>query len=181
MGEGGAVLTNDDELDAKLRVIRSHGMRPDKRYWHDMVGYNYRLTNLQAALGYAQLMNVSKIIEMKKSVYARYLKNLSGIDGILFQQIKNEVEPVIWAVAVKIVPQFFKRDRDHLIEDLLNREIETRPGFYPYSLLPMYHVPSKLPVSEEIGLNVISPPSHPSLSDDEIDGICDEFKKCLKE
>ena len=179
MGEGGAVLCNDKKLDEKSRILRSHGMRKEKRYWHDVVGYNYRLTNLQAALGCAQLVNMNKIIDEKMRVYKRYLQNLSDIPGIAFQHIKDEVEPVIWAVAVKINPEYFKLDRDSLIAELLKRDIETRPGFYSYSVMPLYDT-NPTPIAESISKNVISIPSYASLSDEDIDYICQQIKSLMR-
>ncbi len=69
-GEGGGVCFHDRELHDRARLIRNHGMQPDRRYWHDVVGHNFRLTNLQAALGVAQLDNLSTIIENKSVLNA---------------------------------------------------------------------------------------------------------------
>ena len=179
MGEGGAVLTNDEKLSERMRIMRSHGMRQDKRYWHDVVGYNYRLTNLQAALGYAQLQNADKIINEKARVHKRYLENLSDLPGIELQHISKEVEPVIWTVAIRINQEYFKGDRDFLIAELLKRNIETRPGFYPFSLMPLYEA-EPLPIAQSIAKNIISLPSYPSLSDEDIDGICSQLRSLLK-
>jgi len=174
MGEGGAVVTNDVKLRERVRIMRSHGMRENKRYWHDMVGYNYRLTNLLAALGCAQLENLDKIVKAKVRIYNRYFRNLSNLPGIDFQHISRGVEPVIWAVAVKIDPHHFKGDRDYLIAELLRRNIETRPGFYPFSVMPLYKA-KPMPIAELIGRNVISFPSYLAISDEKIDYICDEL------
>jgi len=174
MGEGGAVVTNDAKLNERVRIMRSHGMREDKRYWHDLLGYNYRLTNLQAALGCAQLENLDKIVKEKVRIYNRYFRNLSNLPGIDFQHISRGVEPVIWAVAVKIDPHHFKGDRDYLIAELLRRNIETRPGFYPFSVMPLYKA-KPMPIAELIGRNVISFPSYLAISDEKIDYICDEL------
>jgi perosamine synthetase len=179
MGEGGAVLTNSEKMYDKMRIIRSHGMREGKRYWHDVIGYNYRLTNLQAALGCAQLAKANSIIKEKKRVYNRYLKNLYGTDGIGFQKISDDVDPVIWAIAFKIDESFFKGNRDYLIAELLKLGIETRPGFYPFSTMPLYDV-KPLPISEDVGRNVISPPSYPALKDDEIDLICSRLTSLMR-
>jgi len=175
MGEGGAVVTDDKKLADRMTVMRSHGMRQNKRYWHDMVGYNYRLTNLQAALGCAQLENLDSIIARKLRIYRRYLGNLSGSPGIEFQGIPREVEPVMWAVAMRIDPHCFEGDRDFLIAELLKRNIETRPGFYPFSIMPLYKA-EQLPIAESISRNVISLPSYVSISDDDIDYICSQLK-----
>jgi len=179
MGEGGAVLTDDKELSKRMRIMRSHGMRENKRYWHDLVGYNYRLTNLQAALGCAQLENLDEIIAEKARIYRRYSGNLSGFVGIELQHVPKEVEPVMWTVAIKIAPNRFKGDRDFVIAELLKRNIETRPGFYPFSVMPLYDAAS-LPVAESIGRNVISLPSYVSISDEDIDYVCNQLKGLMK-
>jgi perosamine synthetase len=179
MGEGGAVVTNDKRLNKRMRIMRSHGMRENKRYWHDLVGYNYRLTNLQAALGCAQLENLDNIIAEKARIYRRYLSNLSGLPGIELQYIPKEVEAVIWTVAIKIDPHHFQGDRDYMIAELLKRNIETRPGFYPFSVMPLYKA-ATLPVAELISRNVISLPSYISISDEDIDYICNQLKGLMK-
>jgi len=178
-GEGGAVVTDDEELHKQMRILRSHGMRENKRYWHDVVGYNYRLTNLQAALGCAQLANRDWLTGEKKRIYNRYFGNLSGIPGIHFQHIADYVEPVIWAVALKIDQDYFKGDRDFLITELLKRKIETRPGFYPFSMMPLYNAESNILV-ESIARNIISLPSYVTLSDETIDFICSQVKGLMK-
>jgi perosamine synthetase len=180
MGEGGAVVTNDAKLNERVRIMRSHGMRENKRYWHDMVGYNYRLTNLQAALGCAQLENLDKIVKAKVRIYNRYFRNLSNLPGIDFQHISRGVEPVIWAVAVKIDPHHFKGGRDYLIAELLRRNIETRPGFYPFSVMPLYKA-KPMPIAELIGRNVISLPSYLSISDEDIDYICSQLRSLMQD
>lgn len=173
-GEGGAVVTDNDELAQKMRKIRNHGMTK-KRYWHDVVGYNFRLTNLQASLGCAQLENLETILKNKKRVYNTYLTNLKNSDAVIFQKIESDVEPVMWAVAVKINPEKFKGNRDFVIEKLLERGVETRPGFYPFSVLPPYSS-GKIPVSEEVSKNIIVLPSFPSLTEEEIVQVCTQLR-----
>ena len=179
MGEGGAVVTDDKKLADRMRIMRSHGMRHNKRYWHDLVGYNYRLTNLQAALGCAQLENLDNIIAEKVRIHRRYLAKLSGLPGIELQYIPKEVEAVMWAVALRIDPRRFKGDRDYLIAQLLKKNIETRPGFYPFSVMPLYKA-APLPVAESVSRNVISLPSYVSVSDEDIDYVCDQLKGLMK-
>ncbi|CAL7963070.1 GDP-perosamine synthase [Gammaproteobacteria bacterium] len=180
MGEGGAVITNNAELADMAKVIRNHGMRPEKRYWHEVVGHNFRLTNYQAALGYGQLEKVEDIIANKKRVYNSYKERLDNVAGITLQQIKNQVDPVMWAVVVKIDKNFFKGDRDFVRQILLDKGIETRGGFYSFSAMPLYRA-KKLPVSELISENIISLPSYASLDSDKINYICDQFLSLKKE
>lgn len=176
MGEGGFVLTNRAKLYEKMRLIRDHGMRKDKHYWHDVIGYNFRLTNLQAAVGYGQFENLDKIISEKQRVSRLYREHLVDEPGITMQHFTPEVEPVVWAIAIKIDANLFKGDRDFLIKSLLESGIETRPGFYPFSVMPLYNAPL-LPISEDVGANVISLPSFVSLTEEEIAFICDQLKK----
>ena len=90
----------------------------------------------------------------------------------------NEIELIIWAVAIKINPKYFKGDRNFLIKELLKRNIKTRPGFYTFSVMPLYNAPP-LPISESISKDIISLPSYPSLSYDDIDYICHQLKNLM--
>jgi len=179
MGEGGCVLTDNSDLHDKMRLLRDHGMRKGKRYWHDVVGFNFRLTNMQAAVGCGQFENIHKIIFNRKVVNELYRDELGNEHGITLQYFPASVEPVVWAIAVKIDPNAFKGDRNFLIQTMLEIGIETRPGFYPIGAMPLYNTPL-LPVSNDVGSNVISLPSYPSLSADEISFICNELKKLRK-
>jgi len=173
MGEGGAVVTDNDDLAAKMKKIMNHGMT-SKRYWHDTVGYNYRLTNLQAALGYSQLKKLELILKNRERIYKSYREKLEDVDGITFQFIPKEVEMVACHMPIKIDPKKFKGDRDFLIEKLLEKGIETRPGFYPFSVMPFYNAP-KFPIAEDLGANILVLPCFTSLTEQEIDYICKEL------
>lgn len=180
MGEGGCVLTDDGDLWRKMRVLRDHGMRQDKRYWHDAAGYNFRLTDLQAAIGCAQLENIKFIIGRKRSIFEAYRRHLSAEPGLTMQFFSAQVDPVVWAVAVRIEENCFKKSRDFIIEELMRQGIETRPGFYPADAMPLYQAPS-LPVAREVGLRVISLPSFPAITDEEIFFVCQELKRLKEE
>ncbi|MBA7518904.1 GDP-perosamine synthase [subsurface metagenome] len=175
MGEGGFVLTGNKKLYEKMCLFRDHGMQKDKRYWHDVIGYNFRLTNLQAALGCAQLENLDKIISERQRVFRLYREHLTGEIGITMQHFTPEVKPVIWAIALKIDSKVFQGGRDFLIKALSEVGIETRPGFYPFGVLPLYNAP-RLPICEEVGANVISLPSFPQLTKEEINFVCTHLK-----
>ncbi len=175
MGEGGFVLTPHKHLYDQMRLIRDHGMRQGKRYWHDVIGYNFRLTNLQAAVGCAQLENLDQIVLKRKNVYKTYQRNLANEVGISLQYFSPDVDAVVWAIALKIDPNCFKSNRDFLINQMLDKGIETRPGFYPFSEMPLYKAPF-LPVSQAVGANVLSLPSSPSLTEEEIVFICQTLK-----
>lgn len=172
MGEGGALVTNNDLLFNTAKLIRNHGMRPEKRYWHEVVGHNFRLTNMQAALGCAQLECMEQIIKNKQRVYHEYKKRLQLSEIVVLQQIPAHVDPVIWAFAIKIVPERFKYSRDKIIQKLKEQGIETRTGFYSFGQMPLYGAPN-LDVADTLSKNIISLPSYPTLTETEIDHICD--------
>lgn len=178
-GEGGFVLCRRKDHFDKMRILRDHGMRPGKRYWHEVVGYNFRLTNLQAALGCAQLERADELTAARNAVYRLYHDRLSGRPDLTLQAFRPEVEPVVWAPAMRIDFTRIAGGREAFMQRLLDAGIETRPGFYPFSVLPPYQSPA-LPVSEAIGLSAVSLPSFAELSADEVGYICDQVETALE-
>lgn len=178
MGEGGAITLKNEELADKAKLIRSHGMYGKKRYWHYAVGHNFRLTNYQAALGCAQLEHINKIIENKKRVLNLYQKYLDKANGIQFQYFAPNVDPVPWAVAIKIDETYFppvNTIRDYLME----HSIETRTGFFTFHDMPLYHAPF-LPVSQSISKSIISLPSHALIEEETISYVCNKIMELRK-
>lgn len=178
-GEGGAVCTHDSLKAEKARIIRNHGMTKDRRYWHHEIGHNFRLTNLQSALGFSQLEKIQDIIQNKNRVYQAYLEHLGEIEGISFQSFDKNVDPVVWAVVIRINPQFFKGDRDFLIKALSELDIETRPGFTPFHEMPIYQCPL-LKNATDVSKTILSLPSYPSLSNEDIYYISEQVRLLRK-
>ena len=145
-----------------MRLIRNHGMTSDRKYWHHLIGHNFRLTNLQAAMLCAQFERHDEIIEMRERVYHGYRQRLSGIEGLRMQRFEAEVAPVVWAVGVRLSPDTYSRGRDEIIEQLAGEGIECRPGFYAASQQPIYDI-SPSTVSESIAAETIVPPTPPDL------------------
>jgi perosamine synthetase len=174
-GEGGLVVTNSEELGERMVLYRSHGMDRAKRfYWHEVPGHNFRLTNIQAAVGVAQLEKIDVIVRERRRVYEDYRRYLGDVDGVTLQHMANDVEPVVWAVALKIGAKQFPQGRDTVIDQLKAKGIETRPGFVASSFLEIYESHS-LPVSEDISRNVLSLPTFPTLKSEDVAFICDEL------
>lgn len=169
-GEGGMVLVNSDELNEKMSLIRSHGMKGPK-YWHVEHAHNFRLTNMQAAIGCGQLEAVESIIDTRRKIYATYKEYLSGNEKIKLQAIPSNVEPVMWVVGVKILNCNLKK-RNLLLEQMQNKGIECRPGFYTASALPIFSEVAPIPVSEEIANQTIVLPFHLDLTTKEIEYVC---------
>lgn len=176
-GEGGLVVTNDHGLAQRMRVIRDHGMRQDKRYWHDVVGYNFRLTNLQAAIGCAQLDHLDEIRADRRRIHVLYRDALQSCSGVRLQHFADHVDPVLWVIAVLIEDADLSRQRsrrDRIMAAMLEDGIETRPGFYALSLMPPYDAP-QLPHALAASAGVISLPTFLDLTGEQIGYICDRF------
>ncbi|MFI5204467.1 MAG: aminotransferase class I/II-fold pyridoxal phosphate-dependent enzyme [Flavobacteriales bacterium] len=131
-GEGGMCLTNSNELNERMRVLRDHGMNKSKRYWHDMVGYNYRMTNLQAAIGCGQLERIGEIIEKRKSIESGYKKALADNKSISWQQDIRDCKRVTWLVCA------LSEEKEVIMNKLKENQIDVRPFFYPLSAMDIY-------------------------------------------
>ncbi len=170
-GEGGMIITNDDTLARKIALYRSHGLLRKKHYWHEVAGYNFRLTNLQAALGVAQLERINEIIPKRKRVHLDYQKSLGAQEGITLQLYPASVDPVLWAIALKLDPTAYPQGRDAVMEQMREASIETRPGFYTPSQMPHIYACPPLPNAERIAAWIISLPTYPSLTSEQIEYI----------
>ena len=178
-GEGGAVVTRDVELRDQMRLFRSHGMST-KRYWHEVAGHNFRLTNMQAAIGCAQLEQIDKIILERSRVYRSYKRLLENIEGVILQRFTDESDPVVWAICVKLDASAFPQGRDMVIEQFKRLGIETRPGFYSASTMPHLYGMAQLPICDNLSEHIVSLPSSPTLTDEEIEYVCTTFKAFRK-
>lgn len=180
-GEGGMVVTNKDKkFIEKLISYRNHGVK-NKKYYHYLPGHNFRLTNLQASIGCAQLKKIDKIISQRKRVYHYYSKIFENIDGLKMQAIYSAVKPVMWTFAVVLDPKVFV-DRDKIIENMKLKGIETRNGFYSPNRLSLYKKCniSNLKFSEKLSRNIICLPFFTSLKENEMEYIVQtllSFKK----
>lgn len=171
-GEGGMVTTNNPEYDKKIRILRDHGMDSNRRYWHPVLGYNYRLTNIQAALGLAQVERLNKILDKRRLIAETYKTNLKDIRGIKLTEDANSAQSVCWLYSIIVDTDEFGMSRDQLMRELANKGIETRPVFPLIHLQPIYKKNLKLPVAEMISKNGLSLPSSENLSISDITNIC---------
>ena len=174
-GEGGAAVTSDVKLYDQMKLFRSHGMSA-KRYWHDVAGHNFRLTNMQAAIGCAQLESIDKIINERARVYSTYKKELIKNEGVILQEFSEGVEPLVWAIAVELDSSAYPQGRDVVMDNLMKLGIETRPGFYAASMMSHLYGETQLPICEEISRQVLSLPSGPMLTIEEMNYICISLK-----
>lgn len=168
-GEGGMVTTNDQGLADLVRLYRGQGATIPGRYHHSVVGYNYRMTELQAAIGLAQLERLPEILARRREIVDRYRSNLVG-SAITLQGGERSSG---WVCAV-LVPDGV--DRDLVARHLYDAGIETRPFFEPLHTLPPYvNCEGDCPVAESIAKRGLCLPTHTFLSDGEIDYVCDQL------
>jgi perosamine synthetase len=173
-GEGGMVVTNDDALYERMALHRSHGLRRKKHYWHEVPGLNCRLTNMQAALGCAQLEQLDRIVTERHRVYRIYRDCLARIPSITLQAFSTDVDPVVWAIAVKLDLSAFPQGRDAVMAQMLGAGIELRPGFYSPAQLEYFDCTS-LPICDDLAASIVSLPSFPTLTNEEILYICEQL------
>jgi len=167
-GEGGMVVTDDEGLASTCRHLRGQGVSPTRTYWHDVVGYNYRMTNIAAAIGVAQMERVEDVLARKREIARLYAERLTGVPGVSFQREADWARAVWWMVSILVHPSV----RDELMRFLGENGVETRPFFFPAHELPMYPRETSYPVAERLGASGINLPSFPELTLKEIDTVC---------
>lgn len=172
-GEGGIVLTNNKAWADACLSLRDHGMAKDRRYYHPVIGYNYRMTNLQAAVGVAQMERIGEFIERKRALAAQYNKRLKGVPGITLPPEADWAYNVYWMYSILVDEKAYGISAAELIALLRTHNIDSRPFFVPIHDNPPHARPDTFPVSTRLGRQGINLPSAPTLSDESVDRICD--------
>ncbi len=181
-GEGGMVLFKDPAIGERARMLRDHGMSRTKRYWHEVIGYNYRMTNMQAALGVAQMERLQYFVQRKRKIAETYNTLLKSVE---FIQLPPE-EP--WAYNTYWLYTFLvKKDapvtRDQLLTELAGKAIECRPAFYAMHDMPIYKEfgsQQLLKNATFVSANGISLPSSTNLTDEEVEYISRKVAEVFK-
>ena len=176
MGEGGAVVTNNKRIAERLKLLVDLAHSPKKRFSHIALGFNYRLTNLQAAVGVGQLKQVRKFISARRRNARLYTRLLKDVNGLRLPVEKDGVKNVYWMYGV-VVEKTFGLTRDELMEALAQKGIGTRAFFIPMHRQPVFKKMGlfrgeKYPVAEELGRQGLYLPSGSGLTRDQIEYIC---------
>jgi perosamine synthetase len=177
-GEGGMITTNNDQMAAQIRQLRGQGMDPRRRYWFPIVGYNYRMTNVQAAIGLAQLEHVNWFVERRRAVAAAYKHHFDRSE-ITLPHEAAWARNVFWLYSVCLPPRV---NRDRVMLAMAERGIETRPFFFPTHVTPSYAEPdgdARYPVTTDVSSRGISLPSSASLGDEDIGMISRALLECI--
>jgi len=180
-GEGGMITTDDKHIAEKARMIRSHGQR--ERYFHEILGYNYRMTDIAAAIGLCQLGKLEEF-NSKRIENAKFLtKELGGIKGLIPPSVKSNTRHVFHQYTVRIT-QDFGIPRDELRQKLMDKGVGTEI-YYPLPIhqqLPYQNLGynDNLPNSEKAAMEVLSLPVHPSLTKKDLECVVDSLVSCRR-
>jgi perosamine synthetase len=181
-GEGGMVLTDDDDLARRLRLLRNLAFQPDRRFLHEELGFNFRMTNIQAALGVAQLQRIDDVVRRKREIATRYRARLEGIEAIQLPIERPWARSVFWMYGIVLGPQ--RADAAALAAGLTAAGVETRPFF-----LGMHRQPALLkrgwfageayPVADRLAERGVYLPSGVGLTDEQVDFVADAVRASL--
>jgi len=182
-GEGGMIVTNDAKLAERARSLRNLAFRRDQRFLHSELGYNFRMTNLQAAIGLAQVERIDDHLQRKRRMAALYRERLSGINGIELPVERPNVKNVYWMYGI-VLDDSVAMDAAALSARLKQEGVDTRPFFLGMHEQPVLRelglfAGESYPVTERIARRGLYLPSGLGLEAAQIDQVCSAVKKCL--
>lgn len=182
-GEGGMVITNKSAAADLMRALRNQGRAPgDNWLQHTLLGYNYRLNEMSAALGASQMQRIDELISKRETVAQWYNTNLKGIDGVEIPYVSPATTRMSWFVYVIRIGQHFNRDRTAAKMDAAG--IPVRPYFLPIHLQPYMvdrfdYKEGDYPITEDLGRRSLALPFSGLMTEDQVKLVCDKLKTCL--
>jgi perosamine synthetase len=181
-GEGGAVTLDPEELGSRIHLLRGQGMDPNRRYFFPVVGYNYRLTNVAAAMLCAQLERRHEIVERRMRIFERYAANLAGVQGVEQQVDLHDRTRAPWLYSI-VIDDSFGHTRDEVALYLAEQGIETRPFFIPIHTLPPYAALAgnlELPITARLARCGINLPTFSQMTDAQVDEVCGAIRSAAR-
>jgi len=182
-GEGGIVTTNNSKLAKSAGIFKNQGVDPKNRYWFPVIGYNYRMTNLEAAIGLAQLEKINTHIRNRRQIANSYFKELDGFESLILPTEKEYAKSAFWMFNITFKDNV-RIDRDLVLNRLYKYGIDARNIPYPLNTLPPYRKIAqgkKFPVAWKIFSRSISLPTHENLTQEDIKYVCDKLKYILRQ
>jgi len=182
-GEGGMVLTDDPELAEKARSMRNLCFDPRRRFYHEHLGWNFRLTNMQAALGVAQVERVDELVAKKRWMGQEYTRQLEGIPGLELPVEEPWCRHMYWMYGV-VLSEARDMDAGRFARELHNHGVDTRPFFLGMHEQPVFQkrglfVNASYPVAEKIARRGLYLPSGLALTEDQLAEVCGAVRKVL--
>ncbi|MCM3874662.1 MAG: DegT/DnrJ/EryC1/StrS family aminotransferase [Pyrinomonadaceae bacterium] len=181
-GEGGMMATDSERLARYMAQLRGQGVDSKKRYWFPIVGYNYRMPNLTAAVGLAQLERIDWHLNRRREVASWYTDSLRDVPGIAWQVPKDGRGNVDWLFTITL-SEPIRVTRDDVIDRLSQHGVETRPVFHPMHTLPPYREmgqeDGEFPVAEQVARSGLSLPTWAGLQREDVVYVCDALRECI--
>ena len=177
-GEGGMVTTNDAQFEQIVRRLRDHAFHPERHFWHEYLGFNYRMTNLQAALGLAQTERIDEIIAARRRLRSWYDERLRDCTGLSLPHEPAGVRSVFWMYGIRVDNAAFGCSGHALRTQLASRGIETRSFFVPMHVQPVYinqFREQSFPVAESLCRSGLYLPISEVLTEKDIEWICHQI------
>ena len=183
-GEGGMIVTNDDNIADRARRLKDQAFSKERRFLHTETGFNYRMTNIQAAIGLAQLENIERLVEARRKNAALYNKLLKGIPGVTLPMEKKWAKNVYWMYSI-VIEDEFGMSRDELMAFLKQKGVDTRTFFIPMHVQPAFRnmelfEGERYPVSEMLGERGLYLPSGSGLTAEQIQTVCEAVVEARK-
>ena len=175
-GEGGMIVTDDDDLAVRLRSLRNHAPSEDRRYWHTEPGFNYKMTNLSAAIGLAQIERLDATVARKRQIAKAYRNGLGGLP-LTFQKCNPAAESAEWLFSLLLPSNI---DRGEILNAMLDDGVEARPVFCCVHEMPPHSGGQRHPNAKRISQSGISLPSYPSLSDTDVERVMDALSHAMR-
>lgn len=179
-GEGGILVTDDAEVYERAKILNDHGRNPkdNKAFWMRDYGYKYKMSNLQAAMGCAQIERADELIERKRQVFQWYEEFFGEFPGRLNPEAEG-TKNSYWMPTI-VFDKELEVDRYDLMNYLKERGIDSRPFFYPLSSLPMFEERPENVVSYDIYEQAINLPSHPELTKEQVARVVETVKEYFR-
>lgn len=179
-GEGGMITTNDARLYERAKVIQSQGADPKKKFWQNELGYKSMMSNIQAALGTAQLARIDELIAKKRKIYSWYKKYLGEIPGLQLNVERKGYRNTYWMTTI-VLDKELGFNKRQFMDRLLNYNIESRPFFYPLTQMALFRkYRDRNPIAYELSEYGVNLPSAMSLTEKDIVYVCEIVKSILK-
>ena len=180
-GEGGMVFAANRELHHRMHVLRDHGMEKGRRYWHIHPGFNYLMTNIQAAIGLAQMERIDFFLDRHREIARHYTERLRGLPGIVLPPEESWAANIYWLYSILIDETRAGLGRDQLARWLADHGVETRQLFYPLHIQPPYPkaADAEFPISTQLSARGLSLPTSKDLEPAQIDRVCDAIEQAV--
>jgi perosamine synthetase len=182
-GEGGMLITDNEKIYQRVLLLRDHGRRSeDKMFYNREIAYKYKMSNLQAALGLAQLERIEELLSKKKNIFSWYQNRLGGLNGVTLNHQQTCTKNTYWMVTL-IIDKKYGLKKESIIKQLKEKNIDSRPFFYPLSSIPAYRDTIKArkaqnfnKISYEINPFGVNLPSALKLTEEKVDFVCEVLK-----